>query len=141
MFGEGPMPGEMHHERPSEIAEHTPARRALIADDSLVARIFLGRLLEKRGWVVESVPDAATLWNELRQGSWALVCADFALPDAVGQPHVQRLVDHLARRATPSTFIVLTRDAEEERIAREAGATLTLRKPFDPAHLASLLAR
>jgi CheY-like chemotaxis protein len=140
LFGRGPLFEATRLDRPSEVAEHTPERRALIADDSLVARIFLGRLLEQRGWIVESVEDAAGLWNELRHGAWTLVCADFALPDATGRSHVQRLVDHFGRSSRPATLVVLTRDEEEERIALEAGATLSLRKPFDPVRLDSLLA-
>jgi CheY-like chemotaxis protein len=125
--------------RASELATRVPARRALVADDSLVARIFLGRLLEKRGWIVESVPDAASLWDELNRGPWALVCADIAMPDAQGAEHVARLVGHLARHSASTTCIVLTRDAADEAVAREAGATLVLRKPFEPERLDPLL--
>jgi CheY-like chemotaxis protein len=117
------------------------ARRALVADDSLVARIFLGRLLERRGWIVETVGDAAALWDELPRGPWGLVCADIALPDAQGAGHVRRLREHLERRATPVPLIVLTRDLEDERAAAEGGVTHVLRKPFDPARLESLLPR
>ena len=141
LFGE-PVPFDTA--RPADIAavaaQRPAVRRALVADDSLVARIFLGRLLEQRGWIVESVSDAASLWDELRHGEWSLVCADFALPDASGRSHVQRLVDHIGRSAAPPTLVVLTRDEEEERVAREAGAALSLRKPFDSDHLDTLLA-
>jgi CheY-like chemotaxis protein len=140
LFGPGPAFEPEPVEQPSGPAPRKALRRALIADDSLVARIFLGRLLEQRGWIVESVPDAAGLWNELRHGSWTLVCADFALPDATGRSHVQRLVDHFRRGARTGTLVVLTRDEEEERIALEAGASLSLRKPFDAVRLDALLA-
>jgi len=141
LFSPGPAPDPAPPERPFEAAPRSAGRRALLADDSFVARIFLGRLLEQRGWIVESVADSASLWRELGHGPWTLVCADFALPDATGHAHVQRLVEHLRRTATAATFVVLTRDEEEERISREAGAALSLRKPFDAAHLDSLLAR
>ncbi len=125
--------------RPSELAARVSVRRALIADDSLVARIFLARLLEKRGWIVETVADAAGLWNELHRGPWTLVCADFALPDAQGHGHISRLLHHLGRRSDPATCIVLTRDADEERISRDAGAEHVLRKPFDAERLDIIL--
>jgi CheY-like chemotaxis protein len=128
-------------QRPSEVAARVPLRRALVADDSLVARIFLARLLEKRGWIVETVPDAASLWDELHRGPWALVCADFAMPDAQGAGHVARLVNFLGRRPAPTPCIVLTRDASDEVVAHEAGARLVLRKPFDPGELDMLLPR
>ncbi len=127
--------------RSAAIVPAEGVRRALVVDDSLVARIFLTRMLEQRGWVVESVSDAAAMWGELARGTWDLVCADFALPDAQGREHVRGLVEHLARENAPSRFVVLTRDAAEERDARDAGASATLRKPFDAERLDSLLPR
>jgi CheY-like chemotaxis protein len=135
----GVEPGPADTPRPSELAARVPLRRALVADDSLVARIFLARLLEKRGWIVETVADAASLWDELHRGPWALVCADIAMPDAQGAGHVARLVRFLGRRAAPTPCIVLTRDVADERTALEAGATLVLRKPFDSGELDMLL--
>lgn len=88
-------------------------------------------MLEDRGYVVESVADAATLWSELEHGPWALVCADFAMPDGSGERHLKRLLDFRAASREPFTFVVLTRDAGEEAIARGAGAVLHLRKPFE----------
>jgi two-component system chemotaxis response regulator CheY len=122
--------------------EHAPIpalRRALVADDSLVARIFLTRLLEQRGWTVETAPDSAGLWAALHEGDWTLVCADYSLPDASGRAHLERLVAHLSRRALPCRLIVLTRDEEEEHVAAQAGAALAMRKPFDPGQLDQML--
>ncbi len=115
------------------------SRRALVADDSLVARIFLTRLLEQRGWMVEAVADAASLWEALHRGPWGLVCADIAMPDAQGAGHVTRLVEYLGTHSATSTCIVLTRDAADDRIAREAGASHVLRKPFEADRLDPLL--
>ena len=127
------------HERPSVEAARHPVPRALVADDSLVARIFLGRMLERRGYVVETVGDGASMWEELRRGPWALVCADFAMPDSWGRPHLERLLDHRANCREPYQLVVLTRDADEEVVARDAGATLLLRKPFENEVLDRLL--
>jgi CheY-like chemotaxis protein len=116
-------------------------RRALVADDSLVARIFLARLLEKRGWIVELVGDAASLWAELAHGPWGLVCADIALPDAPGSAHVTQLVDRFRGNPAAPWLVVLTRDAQDEREARGAGAAFVLRKPFEPERLDAILPR
>ncbi|MFN8586811.1 MAG: response regulator [Candidatus Eisenbacteria bacterium] len=126
-------------ERPSVAAERHPARRALVADDSLVARLFLARMLERRGYVVETVGDGAALFDELSRGPWALVCADFAMPDAYGRAHVERLLDHRVTCREPYTLVVLTRDEQEDVLARDAGAALLLRKPFDNDDLDALL--
>jgi CheY-like chemotaxis protein len=116
-------------------------RRALVADDSMVARIFLARLLERRGFVVELVGDGQSLWNELRHGPWAVVCADVTMPDSHGRAHLERLLDFRAACREPFTLIALTRDAAEEHEALLAGARLHLRKPFDPGALDALLER
>lgn len=126
-------------ERPSEIAARHPARRALVADDSMVARIFLGRMLERRGYIVETVGTGAAMWEELRRGPWSLVCADFAMPDSHGGPHVERLLDFRANCREPFTLVLLTRDDEEDRVSRDAGATLLLRKPFETFALDQLI--
>jgi CheY-like chemotaxis protein len=116
-----------------------PGRRALVADDSLVARIFLARLLERRGYVVDLVGDGESMWRLLTRGPWALVCADVTMPDSHGRAHLERLLDFRAACREPFKLIVLTRDVLEEEEAELAGATLHLRKPFDPAALDQML--
>jgi CheY-like chemotaxis protein len=118
-----------------------PARRALVADDSLVARIFLARLLERRGYVVDLVGDGESMWRLLSHGPWSLVCADVTMPDVHGRAHIERLLDFRAACREPFRLIVLTRDVLEEQEAELAGAVLHLRKPFDPASLDQLLGR
>ena len=112
-----------------------------MADDSLVAHIFLARLLERRGYVVEAVGDGEALWDELRRGPWSLVCADATMPDAHGRAHLERLLDFRAACREPFKLVVLTRDQAEERDATLAGAVLHLRKPFEPGALDELLRR
>ena len=104
-------------------------------------RIFLARLLERRGYSVELVGDGAAMWHELSRGPWSLVCADVTMPDSHGRAHVERLLDFRAACREPFKLIALTRDAGEERDAQLAGATLHLRKPFDPGALDDLLDR
>jgi CheY-like chemotaxis protein len=107
------------------------AMRALIAEDSIIGRIFLERLLQRRGYEVTGVGTARELAAALEGGAWDIVLADVALPDAKRAQHLQR---HADRR-----WVALTRDREDERIAREAGVPLSLRKPFESDHLDRLL--
>jgi CheY-like chemotaxis protein len=138
-----PPPAPFVSARPSASPEGAalPGRRALVADDSLVARIFLARLLERRGYVVDLVGDGESMWRLLSHGPWALVCADVTMPDAHGRAHVERLLDFRAACREPFRLIVLTRDVLEEQEAELAGAMLHLRKPFDPTVLDKLLGR
>src|SRR5262249_32653075 len=107
-------------------------RRALIAEDSIVGRIFLERLLVRRGFTVTSVGTAAELEAELKGGAWDVVMADVELPDAGRGEHLRRL-------ATPRRWVALVRDREDEALARDAGVPLALRKPFESDHLDRLL--
>jgi DNA-binding response OmpR family regulator len=105
-------------------------RRALIVDDSLVARMALARVLEREGWVVEGAEDAAQMWDLLLESEWTAVFVDVSLPDASGRAHLRSLV---ARQlVTPRRFelVALTRDGAERRLADDAGITRTLQKPF-----------
>ena len=105
-------------------------RRALVADDSLVTRMALSRVLEREGWVVEGVERCEQLWAAVREHAWSVVFVDVHLPDAPGSTHLHALVEH--ERAGPQHFeiVALTRDGTEQRVAREAGIRHTLAKPY-----------
>jgi len=115
---------------PQPAAEPAAAPRALIADDSLIARMELGRVLERAGWTVEWVETAAEMWTALEAGIWTAVFVDVFLPDATGRPHLKRLVAQQAVAQRRRELVALTRDGSEELLARDAGITRMLRKPF-----------
>lgn len=124
---------------PAPDAAPAPARRqALIAEDSISARVFLARLLEQRGYTVHAVASARDLLALLDHGPWALVCADVDLPDARG---VEVLAEAGRTLRGAARLIALVRDRADEAIARAAGVDATLRKPFEPAALDTVLAR
>jgi len=114
-------------------------RRALVVDDSLVARIFLTRMLEQRGFPVVTAENSAELWAELGSKSFAVVFVDVCLPDARGRAHLERVLDLRARSREPFAVVVLTRDHDDELVAEGAGARLVLRKPFESTALDQLL--
>jgi CheY-like chemotaxis protein len=115
------------------------SRRALVVDDSLVARMALARVLEREGWVVEGAEDAGQMWDLLMESEWTVVFVDVSLPDASGRAHLRSLV---ARQlALPHRFelVALTRDGAERRLADDAGITRTLQKPFVAGAIERLL--
>jgi CheY-like chemotaxis protein len=115
------------------------SRPALVAEDSITARIFLVRLLEQRGFAVHAVGTAAELRTLLPQGPWALVCADLELPDARGQEFLLEVMRGAG--ATRSPLVALVRDAADEAVARAAGVAATLRKPYERDSLERILGR
>jgi CheY-like chemotaxis protein len=119
-------------------ASVTRPHQALIAEDSITARVFLARLLEQKGYVVHSVSTAREMRELLPHGPWNLVCADVELPDARGAD-LMRDVRRVLGEASP--LIALVRDAADESVARSAGVAATLRKPFERESLDLALER
>jgi CheY-like chemotaxis protein len=123
------------------VADVAPARpRVLVADDSLTARLFLGRMLDKLGVEVETVPRASALLARLGE-PWSLVVTDCDLPDASGVEWLLSVRDQLVARSSPAKLAVLIRDGADLDVARAAGIDETLLKPFDRASVAALLER
>jgi len=107
-------------------------RRALVVDDSLVARMELGRVLERHGWEVEWVETAAEMWSALPDGAWSIVFVDVSLPDARGRAHLKTLVAQQRVARHRFELVALTRDENDERMVIDAGIVRMLRKPFTP---------
>jgi len=107
-------------------------RRVLVVDDSLVTRMELGRVLERRGWEVEWVETAAEMWSTLPEGEWSIVFVDASLPDARASAHLKTLVAQQRGASRRFELVALTRDEADERLVRDAGITRMLRKPFAP---------
>ena len=117
---------------PLPTAEPTPSApmRALIADDSLVARLAIARVLEREGWGVEMVERASEMWHALEQGAFGAVFVDVSLPDARGREHLRELVARQLISRARFEVVALPRDRAEEQVVRECGIALALRKPF-----------
>ena len=114
------------------------ARRALVIEDSITARIFLSRMLEARGFSVSSVSSGAEALREAVRGPWWLVCADVELGDVRGAGWLKMLRE---RVGAASPLAALVRDREDQEVAMAAGVSRVLRKPFDEAELSELIQR
>lgn len=118
---------------------HPRPRRALVVDDSLVARMGLARVLEREGWLVEGAETAAEMWAALEDGEWSAVFVDVSLPDASGRAHLRQLVARQLVTAERFELVALTRDGSEIDLVRGTGITRLLRKPFAPGAVESLV--
>lgn len=116
--------------KPSALAP-APTRKALVAEDSVVGRIFLQRLLESQGFAVESMSTAGELRHALARQPWAALFVDVALPDSPRGAHLAWLASR--------PVVALVRDARDEGLAQAAGARLALRKPFERSDLLRVL--
>jgi CheY-like chemotaxis protein len=120
---------------PTVPPDPTPRRRALVAEETVVGRIFLQRLLESLGFEVETAESARELEQVLARGPWELALVDVALPDAARGEHL------IAARANiqVKALVALVRDRRDEQSAVEAGIAWSLRRPFERADLMQLL--
>ncbi len=89
-------------------------RILLIEDDPEQVRLIT-RLLEQKGYVVESAPDGQTAWRLCQTAAYDALVVDYRLPDQNGLDFLRRLAD---QGALPPT-IMLT-GPREERIGIEA---------------------
>jgi CheY-like chemotaxis protein len=117
------------------------ARRALIAEDSFMARIFLMRLLQAQGYNVHSVGNAQELRDALTGGTWALVCVDTDLPDARGAALLREVSDTQLEQTEPAVVVALVRDWTDQQQAAEGGVHRVLLKPFSQREVVALLER
>lgn len=122
-------------------AARPSARRALIVDDSMVARLALCRVLEAHGWEVEGVENASGLWQALDDQEWDAIFLDVSLPDAIEREHLRQAVARRLVVRKPFEIVALTRDRSEDRLASAAGILETIRKPFAPDALEGLARR
>ncbi len=122
-----------------KTAAASATRLALVVDDSLVARLSLGRVLEREGWMVEWVEHASEMWDALHTAPWGVVFVDVSLPDASGRDHLRALVAHQKAAKRRFEVVALTRDAREDRMASDSGITRKLRKPFTQSGLEGLV--
>ena len=118
-----------------------PVARALVADDSLTTRLLLSRLLEQRGFTVDTVATSAQLMERLNDSAWTVLFTDLEMPDGAGPEWVRQVRRIAASCPHPVHVVALVRDGGDLDVARAAGIEDTLLKPFVRESLGALLAR
>ena len=114
--------------------------RALIAEDSISARLGLAQMLEGHGLEVHAVGTAAELFEALEDGPWAIVCVDAELPDGHGVELLSEARDRARESDEDVEVVALVRDGAEAAQAVEALVVRTLQKPCHRAAVARLIA-
>jgi two-component system chemotaxis response regulator CheY len=131
--GETDMAAAAHDQTP--ISERTMTKRIMTIDDSKTMRDMLMLTLVEAGYDVLQAVDGQDGLDKLATERVDVVITDINMPKMDGYEVVRRLRDTAAYRSTP--ILVLTTEAETEKrdIARKAGATGWMVKPFDPDRL------
>ena len=111
----------------------------LVADDDQAIRTVLTEALGRKGHIVRSTGNAATLWGWIHEGQGDLVITDVVMPDENGLellPKIQKLRPNLRVIVMSAQNTLLTAVKAAER-----GAFEYLPKPFDLNELLSVVER
>jgi len=107
--------------------------RALVVDDDAAIRILVGRVLTRRGFIVDVVRDGAEAIEQLLQYDYALIALDLMMPRIDGFGVLRYLAEHqpekLARVTVMSAFGASAHDKVPPHVGR------FLEKPFDVEQL------
>jgi PAS domain S-box-containing protein len=118
-----------------------PGRRALVVDDETGVRDQLSRLLERRGYVVDTAGDGRAALDLAAAHEYALLLCDVRMPGTRGVEIFERL--GTLAPTLQGRFVFITGDGPAEEVAtltQDRGVPL-LRKPFASADLEAVLRR
>jgi two-component system chemotaxis response regulator CheY len=118
------------------ISEPSMSKRIMTIDDSKTMRDMLMLTLTEAGFDVLQAVDGQDGLDKLAVAEHVdVVITDVNMPKMDGYEVVRRLRGDPAYRSTPILVLTTESDAEKRDIARTAGATGWMVKPFDPDRL------
>lgn len=115
-------------------------RRALVVDDSKLARITLTRLLEKHGISVDAVESGGEALDYLERSQPDIVFMDFLMPDMNGYDATKRIAGNPSTAHIPVVMCTSQDTPEDRERARAHGARGYITKPATEASLETTLA-
>ena len=123
-------------------ARLAPGRTAtiLVVDDEEGNRVMLGRILEHRGYAVETAGDGPAALAILAATPVDLVLLDVQMPGMNGIEICRTIKETPASRLTPVVLVTGLTDREHRIAGIEAGADDFVSKPFDHEELAARVA-
>jgi two-component system chemotaxis response regulator CheY len=110
-------------------------KRILTIDDSKTMRDMLMLTLSDAGYDVIQAVDGEDGVNVLAGERVDVVITDINMPKMNGYEVIRALRKNPAHKTLPILVLTTESDADKRRIAREAGATGWMVKPFDPDRL------
>ena len=99
-----------------EAPESAPAsRRILVVEDSFIVREKERKLLENRGYEVDTAVDGMDGWNHLRTESYDMVVTDIDMPRMNGFQLIRNIKEHTELKFLP-VIVVSYKASEEDRL-------------------------
>ena len=110
-------------------------RVIVIADDSISVRKFVGRMLEKAGYIVELASDGLEAAEIVAQRGCHLVITDLEMPRMTGYELMAQLRQSPATRRIPVMVVTSRAGAKHRERAMKEGAAAFLTKPVQEEQL------
>ena len=111
------------------------SKRILTIDDSKTIRDMLMLTLADAGFEVLQAVDGQDGLDVLGQGAVDVVITDINMPQMDGYEVIRHCAAIRRTRSTPILVLTTESEADKKNLAREAGATGWMVKPFDPDRL------
>ena len=122
---------------PTEMDTTDMAKRILTIDDSKTMRDMLMLTLSDAGYDVVQAVDGQDGIEVLGDRKVDVVITDINMPKMDGYGVIRNLRSNPIHKTTPILVLTTESDTEKKNLAREAGATGWMVKPFDPERLIS----
>lgn len=117
------------------------SKNVLAIDDSLTIRELINFVLSNAGYVVELAEDGQDGIERFRNKKPDLVIVDINMPRLDGIKFLQLARAEKQSAGIPMLVLTTEMDPAKKAMAREAGATGWITKPFNPTQLLETLKR
>jgi len=118
-----------------QISERVMSKRILTIDDSKTMRDMLMLTLAEAGFDVLQAVDGQDGLDVLVKEQVDVVITDINMPRMDGYEVIRHLRSNPSHKTTPILVLTTESELEKRNLAREAGATGWMVKPFDPERL------
>jgi two-component system, chemotaxis family, chemotaxis protein CheY len=120
---------------PVQVEDQIMAKRILTIDDSKTIRDMLMLTLADAGFEVVQAVDGQDGLDVLDREQVDVVITDINMPRMDGYEVIRQMRSNAAHKATPILVLTTESEADKKNLARVAGATGWMVKPFDPDRL------
>lgn len=123
------------------ISENVMSKRILTIDDSKTMRDMLMLTLAEAGFDVIQAVDGQDGLDVLgkEKAPIDVIITDINMPRMDGYEVIRNLRRDPAHKSTPILVLTTESDADKKNLARDAGATGWMVKPFDPERLVAMV--
>lgn len=105
--------------------------RVLLIDDSLSVRRFVGRMLERAGYAVDTAVDGEDGVKKASQTSYHVIITDLEMPKLNGYEVLQMLRQRPKTKTTPIMVMTTRAGEKHQQLAVSLGASGYLTKPVE----------